>query len=61
MNDKQRYRLADGLERVTRAGLHLQRGDTVELTEAAAEGHSDVLEPAGGPDPSESEETDEEA
>jgi hypothetical protein len=48
MADTQNYRLKQGTERVTRAGLHLERGNTVELTEEQYHEHDDVLEPAGG-------------
>lgn len=48
MADKQNYRLKQGIDRVTRAGLHLERGSSVELTESEYHEHDDVLEPAGG-------------
>lgn len=49
-----KYRLADGLKRITSSDLRLERGNTVELDEESAEAINErhdepVLERASGP------------
>lgn len=42
------YQLKAGMTRVVRAGLILEAPNTVELTDAEAAQHADVLDPAPG-------------
>lgn len=42
------YRLKNGVDRIVQAGLVLERGETVELDEEAAENYPELQRVSGG-------------